>query len=84
MENSHLRELRAAGTGWGIPDHEWPDGSLDARKATLAAVLEDVVGRSLKYLYDFGDGWEHTVKVEREVELTSARIVMQAMPHALT
>lgn len=69
--NSHLWEFRAGGSGWGIPDHEWPDGPLDARKATLAGVLEDASSRSLKYLYDFGDGWEHTVKVERVFEGTA-------------
>jgi len=28
-------------------------------------VLEDAGTKTVKYLYDFGDGWEHTVKVER-------------------
>ena len=28
-------------------------------------MLEDVGARSLKYLYDFGDGWEHSVRIER-------------------
>ncbi len=28
-------------------------------------LIEDVGVRSLKYLYDFGDCWEHTVRVER-------------------
>jgi hypothetical protein len=63
--DSHLYELRARDIGWGVPDPDFGDGPLDARKARLLDVLEDVGVRSLKYLYDFGDGWEHTVRIER-------------------
>jgi hypothetical protein len=63
--NSHLYEIRAGNVGWGIPDPGWGDGPLDARKARLADVLEDVGVKTLKYLYDFGDGWEHTVQIQR-------------------
>ena len=63
--NSHLWEFRARGIGWGFIDPDWPDGPLDARKATLLGVLEDTGAKSLKYLYDFGDGWEHTIRIER-------------------
>ncbi len=66
--NSHLYEIWAGGTGWGMPDPDYGDGPLDARKARLADVLEDTGAMTLRYLYDFGDGWEHTVKVERVVE----------------
>ena len=63
--NSHLYEIRARNVGWGLPDPDFGDGPLDAKKARLVDVLEDVGAKTLKYLYDFGDGWEHTVKVER-------------------
>jgi hypothetical protein len=63
--NSHLYEIRAQDTGWGLPDPDWPDGPLDARKARLIDALEDTGAKTLRYLYDFGDGWEHTIKVER-------------------
>ena len=64
--NSHLWEVRAGETGWGEPDPNWGfDGPLDARKATLREVIEDTGARRLLYLYDFGDGWEHTITVER-------------------
>jgi hypothetical protein len=63
--NSHLYEIRARETGWGLPSPDWPDGPLDARKAKLIDVLEDVRTKTLRYLYDYGDGWEHTIKIER-------------------
>ena len=63
--NSHLYEIRARNVGWGLPDPDFGDGPLDAKKARLVDVLEDAGTKTLKYLYDFGDGWEHTVTVER-------------------
>ena len=66
--DSHLYEIRAGDVGWGIPDPDWGDGPLDARKARLVDVLEDVGVKTLRYLYDFGDGWEHTIKIERIID----------------
>jgi hypothetical protein len=65
--NSHLYELRAGDVGWSTlyPEADWPDDFLDARKARLGEVLGDTGTKTLRYLYDFGDGWEHTIKVER-------------------
>ena len=62
--NSHLWEFRAGDIGWGVSDPNWPDGPLDARKATLLGVLEDTGVKTLRYLYDFGDCWEHDVVLE--------------------
>src|SRR5436190_12009282 len=66
--NSHLYELRAGDVGWGVPDPNWGNGPLDARKTRLIDVLEDVGTKTLRYVYDFGDGWEHTVKIERLID----------------
>ena len=63
--NSHLYEIRARDVGWGLPDPAFGEGPLDAKKARLIDVLEEAGTKTVKYLYDFGDGWEHTVKVER-------------------
>lgn len=68
--DSHLYEIRARDVGWGIPDPDWGDGPFDARKARLGDVFEDVGGKTLKYLYDFGDGWEHTIRIERILDAT--------------
>jgi hypothetical protein len=66
--NSHLYEIRAGDVGWGEPHPDWPDGPQNARKARLIDVLEDSGKKKLCYLYDFGDGWEHTIKVERVLD----------------
>jgi Plasmid pRiA4b ORF-3-like protein len=63
--SSHLYEIRARDIGWGIPDPDWRDGPLDARKARLVDVLEDTGAKTLHYIYDFGDNREHTIKIER-------------------
>jgi Plasmid pRiA4b ORF-3-like protein len=63
--NSHFWEFRAGDVGWGIPDPGWGDGPLDASKATLKEVLRDTGRKRLTYLYDYGDGWEHTIRIER-------------------
>ena len=66
--DSHLYEIRAGDVGWGIPDPDWGGGPLDARKATLAGIVENAGSKTLRYLYDFGDGWEHTIKIEQLVD----------------
>jgi hypothetical protein len=63
--NSHLFEIRAQDIGWGIPDPDWPDGFFDARKVRLIDVLEDTGVKTLHYIYDYGDNWQHTIKIER-------------------
>jgi hypothetical protein len=63
---SHLWEFRAGGTGWGPGDYcEFGDGQHDAGKATLLSVIEDVGVKTMRSIYDFGDDWQHTIKVER-------------------
>jgi hypothetical protein len=68
--NSHLYEIRARGVRWStpFPDQDCGGDFLDARKVRLSEVLEDVGTKTLKYLYDFGDGWEHTIKIERLID----------------
>jgi len=63
--NSHLHEIRARDVSWRVPDPDGGEGPLDTRKTRLLDVLQDTGAKTLKYLYDFGNGWEHTIKVER-------------------
>jgi len=68
--NSHLYEIRAGDVGFSTPDADadWGNDFLDARNARLDDVLEDIGTKKLVYLYDFGDGWEHTIMIERLVD----------------
>ena len=64
--NSHLHEFEIAHRRYGLPDPEWDMGGeplTDERRVRLQPLLESGV-RRLTYLYDFGDHWEHVVKVE--------------------
>ena len=77
--NSHLWEFRVRDIGFGIPDPEWGfgNGPIDARKTTLLAVIEDTGAKSFRYLYDFGDGWKHSIRIER-IEPALADVVYPA------
>lgn len=70
--NYHLYEFRVRETRWGLPDpeFEWPGAPrvLPAKKFTLADLIGATGAKTFKYLYDFGDGWEHAIKIEKIVE----------------
>jgi hypothetical protein len=63
-----MHEFRIGKTGYGMPDLDWPDRNptLNEKRYTLGAVLGDRL-RKFHYLYDFGDGWEHEVRIERRL-----------------
>jgi hypothetical protein len=63
--DSHLHEYEIARRRYGIPDDEWPSTEpvTDERRVRLKPLIEDGP-RRFTYLYDFGDHWEHSVKVE--------------------
>lgn len=65
--NSHLWEFSARGIGWGPKDDydDTCDGLLDAARTTLLNVIDDVGAMTLGYLYDFSNGWDHKIKIER-------------------
>ena len=83
---THLYEFRPRlrDSGWGVPVEDdgsgwFVDDPRDASKTTLGQMLADTGVQSFKYIYDFGDDWRHTVKVERivgaELWLTYPRLV---------
>lgn len=64
-ENYHLHEFEITGERYGIPDPEF-DRDSDLRsqaRVRLGKILGDA--KSFQYTYDFGDNWQHRVKVEK-------------------
>ena len=81
-ENYHLYEFRVGrAVAYGITDPDWPDSdTLSAEKATLADLIGHLKrNKTFRYIYDFGDDWFHTVKlealVEADPELTYPRLL---------
>lgn len=62
--DSHLHEFEIAGERYGMPDPEgWgPAVNPEARKTLIKALMGK---NTFSYLYDFGDSWEHKIKVEK-------------------
>jgi hypothetical protein len=62
----HLHEFLIDGKHYGEPSPEY-DGSLaemlNHRKFKIYHVVPSVGGK-FKYIYDFGDGWQHNITVE--------------------
>ena len=64
--NSHLHEFTIGRIRYGGPSRESiePDLVVNEKRATLQASLPPST-KSFSYSYDFGDGWEHTLRVEK-------------------
>lgn len=63
-EDMHLHEFIAAKRRYGIPDPDFPDDTLDEFEFSIDELLGKE-GDKLVYLYDFGDGWEHDLLLEK-------------------
>ncbi len=50
----------------GIPDEEWEDEGLAGWEVKMAAYFS-MKNPAAHYTYDFGDSWEHTIKLEKIV-----------------
>mgnify|MGYP001627946167 CR=1 FL=1 len=61
-ENSHLYEIVAGKTRWGLPDRDFGTDTLTVTKANLADVIDAAGKNPIHYIYDFGDDWVHRIE----------------------
>lgn len=61
-QNSHLFEFEVGDTRISLPEMEME--GKDAKKVKLGKLLTEPK-QKFDYMYDFGDGWQHQVEVEK-------------------
>lgn len=62
----HLHEFDIDGERFGIPDPEFDwEPVRSEKRIQLKSALRGLT--SFKYIYDFGDHWEHRIKVEKKL-----------------
>ena len=61
----HLHEFEILGERYGEPDPDWDmgDGPISEARVKLSKSLQGMT--SFRYIYDFGDHWQHKIKVEK-------------------
>jgi hypothetical protein len=72
--NSHLHQFIVGNERYGAidPDFDmdWDDSLQDEKKFKLKEILKNE-GESIFYEYDFGDGWEHKLTLEKILPFTT-------------
>jgi hypothetical protein len=80
--NSHLFSFDVRGIEYSAADEEFGDEMSDDFEDARITTLESFhlkTNSKIKYIYDFGDYWEHTIKVEKVVEANS----LSQIPHCI-
>lgn len=63
--DSHMHAFRVGMVQYGTASREFPDMFKNERTVRLDQIV--VVGKKLIYEYDFGDGWEHELRIEKTI-----------------
>ncbi|MBN1545282.1 MAG: plasmid pRiA4b ORF-3 family protein [Syntrophaceae bacterium] len=64
--DSHLHEFVVGGVSFGVPDPDYPSSPRNEARVRINQLLYNEKEKLL-YLYDFGDGWEHLMTLEKIV-----------------
>lgn len=76
----HLHEFEVNHQRYGMKDADLDFGEpiLDERRMRLSTLIKRGV-RRFTYEYDFGDGWEHLIKIEDRMATTTAGLPIQCI-----
>ena len=67
----HLHEFQVGDERFGTPDPEYDAfGQVRSERTRLASALGGA--RTMNYVYDFGDNWQHRIKVEKTLDAAPA------------
>jgi len=66
-QNYHLHEFRIGNLSFGEPAPEEGSDFIDERAIKLTQIAPDLPLK-FEYIYDFGDGWQHEVIIEKGVD----------------
>jgi len=72
--DSHLHEFSKGRERYGVPDKEFPSDIHDEVEFRLDQMLTKEKDK-LNYIYDFGDGWEHEVLLEKILPFDTAAVL---------
>lgn len=77
--DTHLHEFDIAGENYGVPDPDAGSGPpiLSEKRKTLIGALSGK--KTFRYVYDFGDNWEHRIKVEK----TLPAVICPQIPYCI-
>ena len=70
--NSHLHDIQIGGKKYGMPAgelDEYSKGLIDEKKKKLRDFSEDDL-KKFTFTYDFGDGWEHEIELEKVLKFS--------------
>jgi hypothetical protein len=64
-DGGHLHEFVFGDTNYGMPDPDFPSDApmLNEARVNLSKALGAL--KSFTYIYDYGDNWQHRVKIEK-------------------
>lgn len=79
--NAHMHQFIAEGWHFGTPDPDFPRPTQTGKNVPLNQVLRKPNDRFV-YEYDFGDGWQHEIVLERVVAAEPDRLYPYVMDGA--